>query len=155
MKATYVWLTRLIGLAVVLQAAFVAWGAFEIFHSAEHGQALTADSDPNAGQRLHTLFGLGIIPLLAVALLVVAYAIKIRGAVRLAAIVLALVALDVALGFASFPVPVLGTLHTLVAVAVAAVAGVAGRRAGTATPAPDPTPPTSAAPAMSPADRAA
>lgn len=130
MRTTYVWLARLIAVGVVLQAAFVAFGTFEVFNAASDGKAFTEDTDYNAGQALHGMFGLVVIPLLALILLIVAFLARIPGGVRLAGLVVGLVVLQIVLGLVSFGVPVVGILHGLNAFALAGAAGYAGRGAG-------------------------
>lgn len=130
MKATYIWLTRLIALGVVLQAAFVAMGTFEIFNAASDGQAFTEDSDYNAGQILHSTFGLMVIPLLSLILLVVSFFAKVPGGAKLAGAIFGLIVLQFVLALIAFPAPVIGLLHGLNAFVLAGVAGYAGRRAG-------------------------
>ncbi len=49
MRTTYQWLARLIALGVILQAAFIAFGTFEIFNAADDGRAFTADTAYNTG----------------------------------------------------------------------------------------------------------
>jgi hypothetical protein len=132
MKATYQWLARLIALGVVLQAAFVAYGMFGVLNAADDGKAFTGDTADNLGQSLHSTVGLMIIPLLALLLLVVSFFAKVPGGVRLAAIVVGLVVLQIVLAVVSLPVPALGLLHGVNAFALAAVAGVAGGRPGRA-----------------------
>jgi hypothetical protein len=132
MRATYLWLSRLIALAVVLQAAFISFGTFDILKSANDGKAFTADSEHNLGQGLHSIFGVMVIPLLALVLLVVSFFVRLPGAVKLAGAVFGLVVLQILLAFVSFPVPALGILHGLNAFALAAVAGLAGARVGRA-----------------------
>jgi hypothetical protein len=153
MKVTYIWLSRLIALAVVLQAAFITFGTFQVLHAADDGRAFTSDSGDNAGQALHSAFGYMVVPVLALAMLAVAFFARVHGAVRMAGIVLGLVVLQIVLALVSFPVPVLGTLHAINAFAIAAVAGIAGRQAGQ----PSAPPPASGAPATSaaPPERAA
>jgi hypothetical protein len=141
MRVTYVWLSRLIALGVVLQAAFIAWGTFDLFNAAEDGQAFTEDSDYNAGQALHGIFGLAIIPLLALLLLIVSFFVRTPGAVPFALAVFGLVVLQFLLALVSFGAPVIGVLHGLNAFAMAGVAGFAGRRAERAGSPPAATPP--------------
>lgn len=133
MKATYTWLARLIAIGVVLQAAFIAFGTFEIFNAANDGKVFTEDTDYNTGQALHSVIGLMVIPLFAVVLLILSFFAKIPGGARVAGIVVALVALQIVLGLVSFPVPAIGLLHGINAFAIAGVAGYAGRLAGEAT----------------------
>ena len=145
MKATYVWLTRLIALGVVLQAAFIALGTFEIFKAAEDGKVFTEDSDYNAGQILHSIFGVMVIPLLALVLLIISFFARIQGGVKWAAAIFGLIVLQFVLALLSFSAPVIGTLHGLNAFALAAVAGLAGRQAGRSSLAPPQREPAAAA----------
>jgi hypothetical protein len=133
MKATYLWLARLIALGVVLQAAFIAYGMFEILNDADNGQLFTGDRDEyTIGMNLHGIFGMVIIPLLALVLLIVAFFAKVPRGVRMAAAVFGLVVLQFVLAAVSLPVPAIGLLHGLNAFAIAGVAGFAGRFAGQA-----------------------
>ena len=49
MRSLYIWLSRLIALAVVLQVLFVAWSAFDIYNNAGDGVAFTEDTERNIG----------------------------------------------------------------------------------------------------------
>lgn len=131
MRATYQWLARLIALGVVLQAAFIAFGTFEVFNAVDDGKVFTGDTDDyNAGQALHSIFGVMVIPLLAVLLLIVSFFVKTKGAVWSALAVLGLIVLQFVLALVSFGAPVIGLLHGINAFAIAGVAGFAGGRAG-------------------------
>lgn len=146
MKATYMWLARLIAIGVVLQAAFIAWGMFEIRNAADDGKAFTADTAVNAGRALHSAFGSGVIPLLVLLLLIVSFFARVPGGVRSALIILGLVVLQIGLAFSSYPLPVLGVLHGVNAFVLAGVAGFAGRQAAQAAPrSPEPEPSAAAA----------
>lgn len=127
MRQAYVWLTRLIALGVVAQAAFVAWGMFDVFNAVDDGQVFTGD-DYNVGQSLHSVFGIMVIPLLALVLLIVSFFAQVPRGVVFALLVLGLVVLQIVLGFVSFPAPWLGLLHGVNAFVLAGVAGFAGRR---------------------------
>ncbi|HEY3010197.1 MAG TPA: hypothetical protein VGJ63_19340 [Micromonosporaceae bacterium] len=130
MRATYVWLSRLIALGVVLQAAFIAFGTFDVFRTVDDGKAFTGEYDDyNAGQALHSIFGTFIIPLLALILLIISFFARIPGGVRFAAIVFGLVVVQFLLALLSFATPWVGLLHGINAFALAAVAGFAGRQA--------------------------
>jgi hypothetical protein len=128
MRPTYMWLGRLIAIAVVLQAAFIAWGTFDILNTTDSGEVYTGE-DYNAGQGMHSIFGLGIIPLLAIILLIVSFFAKVPGGVRAALIVFGIVVLQIALAFIAFPAPVVGLLHGINAFILAGVAGYASRLA--------------------------
>ena len=129
MRSLYIWLSRLIALAVVLQVLFVAWGAFDIFKNASDGVPFTEDTERNVGQMLHSVVGMMVIPALALLFGIISFFAKVRGGVALAWIVVALTVLQIVLAFVSFGAPVVGTLHALNAFAIAGIAGMAGSRA--------------------------
>ncbi|HEV7707772.1 MAG TPA: hypothetical protein VGP16_06220 [Asanoa sp.] len=132
MRALFIWLSRLIALAVVLQVLFVAWGAFDIFKNAGDGVAYTEDTDANIGQMLHSVVGMMVIPALALIFGIVSFFAKVPGGVARAWITVGLVVLQIVLAFVSFSAPVVGMLHALNAFAIAGIAGVAGSRASRA-----------------------
>jgi hypothetical protein len=130
MRSTYRTLAYLIAAGVALQAASVALGFFTIIHEVEDGGVITAgyDYDSNLGIILHRIGGLGVIPLSAIALLVVSFFTKVPGAVRRAAAVFGLVLLQIALVFLAFMTASGGALHGLNALAVFGAAIWAGWR---------------------------
>ena len=71
---------------------------------------------------LHGIFGMMLIPLLALVLLIISFFAKIPGGVKWAAIVLGLVVLQVALGIFGHETPYAGLLHGLNALILFAVA---------------------------------
>ena len=80
MRQAYRILSGLIALLVVVQAAAVAYGAFDIDKVIDkvkdHGDTITNASsklDGGAGYGLHGLLGTMVIPVLALALLVVSF----------------------------------------------------------------------------------
>jgi hypothetical protein len=78
---------------------------------------------------------MAVIPLIALAFLVVSFFARVPGGVRWAGLTFGLTALQVALAFVAFSAPVVGTLHGLNAIALLGVPLVAAhraRRAGTA-----------------------
>jgi hypothetical protein len=77
-----------------------------------------------------------VIPVLALAFLIVSFFAGIAGGVKWAAITFGVLLLQVALGYAGSGLPWIGVLHGLNAFALAAVASVAMRKAREATPAP-------------------
>jgi hypothetical protein len=135
MKSAYRALCHLVSLGVVLQAAFIALGTFGIFHDADNGGAFDKNTDPNFGQVAHTVTGQILIPLVAIALLIVSFFAKLPGGVKWAAIVFGLVVLQILLAFISYAAPVVGLLHGLNAFGLAAIAETAARRVGGAAPA--------------------
>ncbi len=122
---TYRVFAYLIAAEVAVQAAAVA------FHSAGLGHWIYADRNTatrstleegsavdytgKIGSLVHGENGAMIIPLIAIALLIIAVIGRKRmvGGVRWAGIVLGLVVLQVALGFATLAVPAIGALHAV------------------------------------------
>lgn len=70
------------------------------------------------GFPIHGIVGGMVIPLAAVALLIIAFFVKARGARKWAGIVLALVALQITLGYSIVDMPYLGLVHGANALAV-------------------------------------
>lgn len=120
MRSTYRVLAYLIAALVAVQAAAMALGFFRIIHQVEDGGAFTAgyDFEENLGLMVHRYVGTGLIPLLSIALLVVAFFTGTAGAVARAAAVFGLVVLQIALVFVAFIVEWGGALHGLNAIAV-------------------------------------
>jgi heme A synthase len=80
------------------------------------------------GFPIHGMVGGMVIPLAAVALLIVAFFVKVRGARRWAAIVLGVVALQITLGYSIVDMPYLGLIHGANALAVLLTAVYAALR---------------------------
>jgi hypothetical protein len=132
MKSAYRTLCHLVSLGVVLQAAFIALGTFGIFHDADNGSVFDKNTDPNFGQIAHSITGQFLIPLVAIALLILSFFAKLPGGVKWAAIVFGLVVLQILLAVISYEAPVVGLLHGLNAFALAGIAETAARRVGAA-----------------------
>jgi hypothetical protein len=105
----------------------LAW--FTALKDVDDGLVIDKNYDGNFGHQLHGIVGTMVIPILAILLLIVSFFARVNGGVKWALIVFGLVALQIALAFVSFSVPVIGALHAANAVALAAVAGLAARRA--------------------------
>jgi hypothetical protein len=132
MKLTYRVLAYLIAAGVLLQAAFIAFGVFGLVHDVDSGKVVDENYEGNAGGMLHALNGTFIIPLLALALLVISFFARLPDGRKWAGIVLGLVLLQVALAYTAFGAPIVGSLHGVNALALFAVALLAGCRAGRA-----------------------
>jgi hypothetical protein len=130
MRSTYRVLAYLIAVGVAVQAASVALAFFTIIHEVDDGGVLTADYDyeGNLGIMVHRVGGLGLVPLSAIALVIVSFFTKAPGAVRWAGAVLGLVVLQIALVFAAFATASAGALHGLNALMLFLTAVWAGRR---------------------------
>lgn len=136
MRGTYRVVSGLIALAVVFQAAMIAFGTFGVIHEIESGTVLTSDTDvPNAGPMLHGIGGTVVIPLLTLVLLVVSFFARVRGGVRRASLLLLAVAVQITLGFAGFETPAAGLLHGANAFVILTLAVLAARAAGARAPA--------------------
>lgn len=77
---------------------------------------------------VHAMNGMYVIPLIALALLVLAFMVKTPGAVRMAATVLVLVVVQVVLGFLGHEMTTMALLHGLNAMALFAAAWIAARQ---------------------------
>jgi heme A synthase len=132
MRQTYRVVASLIALGVLVQAAAVAFGWFDVLTDTEEGRVYTGDY--NVGHIVHSIVGLGVIPLLGIVLLGVSFAAAkvVPGARKWAGIVLGLILLQVALAFLAYAVPAIGALHGLNALFVL---GAAGRAASLTRPA--------------------
>ena len=128
MRAVYRILAMLVTIGVVVQAAAIAFALFDILHKTDDGQAFTQDSD-NVGIAVHQVVGEMIVPLICLLLLIVSFFAGIPGGVKWAAITFGVMALQVVLAYASYPAPIVGTLHAINAFALAAVASLAMRQA--------------------------
>jgi hypothetical protein len=142
MRKAYRILSGLIAVLVVVQAAAVAYGAFDIDKvidkAKDHGDTITNASstlDGGAGYGLHGLLGTTVIPVVALALLVVSFMAHVPDGVKWAVFVVLDVIMQVALGVAAHAAAALGWLHGLNALILFALAGYAARRSATVQPA--------------------
>ena len=135
MKSAYKYLALAIALDVMIQAAAIAYGASGLASYVDDGHRVAKGTLENAhyigvgGYALHSVNGMMVIPLLAIALLVVALVAKIPGGARSAGILLVLIVVQVGLGAAAGSVPVLGAVHGILALAVFGFATMIGVRA--------------------------
>lgn len=126
MKA-YRGIALLIAAGVLLQAAFIAAGTFELVSS--DNTLVSEDYEYNTGQELHAIVGFNLIPLLALGLLVASLFTKRVGATKRAALVFGAVFLQVVLALLSYEVSGLGALHGINAFVVLGTAIWASRLA--------------------------
>jgi heme A synthase len=129
MRATYRVLAGLIALGVVVQAAFIAAGWFQVLHDTDDGSVFDKNTGYNWAQVGHGTVGMIVIPLLSIILLIVSFFARIPGGVKWALITFGVVVLQILLAILGFGAPVVGLLHGLNAFAVAAVASIAMRKA--------------------------
>lgn len=136
-KQAYRILNYVLSLEILIQAAVIAWWAFGVTSYADDHGSISHDRledgsfGGGAGLSIHAVNGFMIIPLIALALLVVAFLAKIPGGVRLAAITFVLVVIQAyVLPALSEKAPGVGALHGAVALAILALTIAAPRRAG-------------------------
>ena len=135
MKSAYKYLALAIALDVLLQAAAIAYAVSGLASYVDDGHQVAKGTLEDAhftgvgGYALHAVNGMVVIPVLAIALLVVALVSRIPGAARQAGILLIMIVVQVGLGGAAVAVPILGALHGVLALAVFGFATMIGVRA--------------------------
>lgn len=132
----YLVLNRLIALAVLLQAAFIALGTFTILNDADEGKHIDGSDDYNLGQNLHSV-GAMVLSLLVIIALIVALT-KFKAARKHAGLLFGVVLLQWVFAMISFDAPIVGLLHganAIVILVVAIRAETLAKRVGTAEPA--------------------
>lgn len=134
MRSAYRGLALLICLGVVVQAAAVAFGWFDVIADMEDGATFTEDSDHKPGHVIHGIVGMNVMPLLGLVLLITSFFTKVKGASKWAAFVLLAIVLQVVMGIASFSLPAIGLLHGANAFVIFGLALMAARRVTLASP---------------------
>ena len=125
MKQTYRALAGLVALGVIVQAAAIAFGWFDVISDVENGFVLDENFEGNAGHVLHGIVGMIVIPALSLILLIVSFfAAKTVPQARMwGGIVFGLTVLQVALAIFGFSLPAIGALHGLNALLLFGAAG--------------------------------
>ena len=141
MRTTYRVLAYLIALEVVVQASVMVWGIAGMGIWVDDGGVVdkqtfedafdngTKPFDEFTGLMIHGQNGMMVIPLLALALVIVSFFARIPRGVAFAFGVLGLVVLQVMLGLFGHEVSSLGALHGVNAFVLFGTAVMAGRRA--------------------------
>jgi len=128
----------LIALGVLVQAAAVAFGWFQVISDVDSGEVFSKDSEFNLGHMVHLINGMYLMPVLGLVLLGVSFgaARSVPKARKWAGIVLGLIVLQVLLAIVAFMLtPALGALHGINALVLLACAGRASMLARSAAPA--------------------
>ncbi|MGO4690934.1 hypothetical protein [Glaciibacter sp. 2TAF33] len=128
MRRVYQVICHIIAACVVIQAAAIAWATFTIAQSVNQGSGVPEDADI-VGFVVHSIVGQLVVPLLAIALLVIA--LIGRAGIKWSAWLLLAVFVQLVLGYASFELPGLGLLHGINAFVVLGLAETAARLIGT------------------------
>ena len=136
MRKAYRILAYAISVEVVIQAMAIALAIAGLGKWIEDGATVNKkvlDDEPSfngsIGFPIHFLNGEMLIPLIAIALLVVSFKAGIPGGSRWAGYIIGLIAIQVALGLTADEVPWLITLHALNAFAILGMSLMAARRA--------------------------
>ena len=136
MRKAYRILAYAISIEVVIQAMAIALGLAGLGKWIEDGATLNKkilDDEPSFtgswGFMVHGMNGEMLIPLLAIALLVVSFRARIPGGSRWAGYIIGLIAIQVVLGLTAEDVPYLILLHALNAFVILGTALMAARRA--------------------------
>jgi len=116
MKMVYRVLALLVAVGVAVQAASVAFGLFGMLKWIEGGGTLDQSTAFEAiggfiGFATHGIVGIGVIPLIALLLLISSFFAKVPGGVKWALIVFGITVVQVALGLFSHSLAGLGWLH--------------------------------------------
>ena len=120
MRSTYKYLAYAICLLVMAQAAFLVYGDAGLFHWISNDGGVVdkaflddeSSSFPGLGGFIaHGMNGMMVIPLVAIATLVVSFFTKVKGATAHGAAIVGLVALQITLGLVAHSVPQIGPLH--------------------------------------------
>jgi ABC-type sugar transport system permease subunit len=138
MRTAYRALALLIPVLVTLQAAFIAFGQFgiETWVSDDNSYTRRAQNKGDAtgavGITLHAVIGNGVIPLVALLLLAVAFFARIPRGRTWAAFVLLDVVVQILLAVLAYNVAAVGLLHGVNAFVLFGLAMMAAQRARTA-----------------------
>jgi hypothetical protein len=138
MRNAYRILAYIIAIEVVIQAMVIVYAVAGLGKWVDDGGVLDksvmeSDATPFpevAGFAIHGINGMMVIPALALILLIVSFFVKAPGAVKMAVIVLVLVALQIALGLLGHGAPLLGALHGINAFLIVGAALTAAKRIG-------------------------
>jgi len=129
MKALFRWLTTVLFVAIVVQVALAAYGAFAAVHKAE--KHAVSQKTIESGFDAHMALGYIIVLLMLVLLIVAALGRLGASAIRFSAILVALGVLQAILGVASESTPAIGPLHGINALAIYAVSALLAHRTWT------------------------
>jgi heme A synthase len=140
MLTTYRILAYTIAVLVGVQAASHAWASAGLGLFVSNGGVVDKSMMEDTGGPLpfpevlgiivHAINGGMIIPAVALALLVVSFFTRVKGAIRWAVIVLAVVALQLTLGYEGHALPLLAMFHGLNALVLFGCAVIAARVVG-------------------------
>jgi hypothetical protein len=142
MRTAYKVLAYIVAAEVAIQAMVMVWAIAGLGVWVDKGgvfdkSIMESEALPFTeviGIIVHGINGTFVIPALALALLIVSFFTKVRGAIKWAAIVLLLTVAQGQIGFLGHEFPLAGALHGLNALALFTVALYTGRRIRNAAP---------------------
>ena len=140
MRTAYKVLAYIVAAEVAVQAMVMVWAIAGLGVWVDKGDVfdksiMESEALPFTeviGIIVHGINGIFVIPALALALLIVSFFTKVRGAIKWAAIVLLLTVAQGQIGFLGHEFPLAGALHGLNALALFGTALYTGRRIRTA-----------------------
>jgi hypothetical protein len=140
MRSTYRFLGYAIAALVFVQAASIALAFFGLTKFVDDGGTIDKAAVEDSGLEftgvigfpIHAIDGQIVIPLVAIALLVVSFFAKVPGGSKLAGFLLLAVVIQVLLGMFAHGMPYLGALHGANALLILGLGIGAGQRAGRA-----------------------
>lgn len=137
MRTTYRILADLVAIGVAVQSMAIVWAIAGLLHWVNGGGTLKKgwedhmpDFQGSSGFAIHGIIGGMVLPVIALALLVIAFFAGVRNGTRIAGGVFALVVLQMLAGMAGEDAPWLGLFHGLIPFAIFSAAIVAARAAG-------------------------
>jgi hypothetical protein len=140
MRTAYKVLAYLVAAEVAIQAMVMVWGIAGLVKWVDGGGVFDKAVMENRGTPfpevlgilLHGVNGTFVVPGIALVLVIVSFFLRVRGAIKWAAIVFVLVVVQGQIGFLGHEIPLAGALHGLNALALFGVALYTGRRIRTA-----------------------
>jgi hypothetical protein len=147
MRSAYKVLAYLVAAEVAVQAMVMVWAVAGLSKWVDGGGVFDKAVIEGAAESgampfpevlgiiMHGINGTFVVPAIALLLLIVSFFTKVRGAIKWAAIVFALVVVQGQLGFLGHEFPLSGALHGLNALALFATALYTARRLRSVTPA--------------------
>ena len=148
MRTAYKVLAYIVAAEVAIQAMVMVWAIAGLGVWVDNGGVFDKSIMESGalpfteviGVLVHGINGTFVVPAIALALLIVSFFTKVRGAIKWAVIVFVLVVVQGQIGFLGHEFPLAGALHGLNALALFTVALYTGRRLRTAAARSDVTP---------------
>jgi hypothetical protein len=136
MRTAYKVLAYLVAAEVAIQAMVMVWGIAGLIKWVDAGGVFDKSVMETQGTPFPEVFGIlvhgingtFVVPGIALVLLILSFFLRVRGAIKWAAIVFVLTVLQGQIGFLGHEIPLAGALHGLNALALFGAAVYTGRR---------------------------